>query len=140
MEVTFILPLVLLPGVALLIVSTSTRQGQLHDEIHRFIEKNSRRGENHLRQRARRFRDALIGLYLCVSIFALTSLVGVILEVLGLSSRWPIVVLTSLGCVCLLFAAYQLVRESFLSLESLEQDLELDNLIRPTQGENHDQR
>ena len=124
MEVTFILPLVLLPGVALLIVSTSTRYGQLHDEIHRFIEKPGRKGQHHLRQRARRFRDALVGLYLCVSIFALTSLVGVTLEVLSLSARWAIVTLTSLGCACLLFAAYQLVRESYLSLESLEEDLE----------------
>jgi hypothetical protein len=127
MEVTFILPLVLLPGVALLIVSTSTRCGQLHDEIHRFLEKGGGKGETHLRQRARRFRNALVALYLCVSIFALTSLLGVILEVMGLSSRWPIVVLTGLGCGCLLYAAYQLVRESYLSLEGLEEDLTADN-------------
>jgi threonine/homoserine/homoserine lactone efflux protein len=124
MEVTFILPLTLLPGVALLIVSTSTRYGQLHDEIHRFVQQpGQKQGQLHLRQRARHFRDALIGLYLCVSIFALTSLVGVTLEVLSLSSRWPIVILTSLGCISLFFAAYQLVRESFLSLEGLEEDL-----------------
>jgi len=33
MELSFILPLTLLPGVALLITSTAARLGQLHDEL-----------------------------------------------------------------------------------------------------------
>ena len=65
-------------------------------------------------------------------------IVGVTLEVLGLSSRWTIVALTSLGCLCLLYAAYQLVRESFLSLESIEGHLKQYRLAN--QGESYDKR
>jgi len=37
MELSFILPLTLLPGVALLITSTAARLGQLHDELRQRI-------------------------------------------------------------------------------------------------------
>jgi hypothetical protein len=138
MEVTFILPLLLLPGVGQIILSTTTRYGQLHEEIHRLVSMPEMAAEKHLWARSRRLRDALMGLYLCVCIFALTSLSGVTLEVLGLSSRWPIVALTSLGCLCLLYAAYQLVRESFLSLESIEGHLKQYRIAN--QGESYDKR
>lgn len=123
MEVTFILPLLLLPGVGQVIISATTRYSQLHEEIHRLVAMQELETEKHLWSRARRFRNALVSLYLCVCIFALTSLIGVTLEVLGVSSRVAIVALTGLGCLCLLYAAYQLVRESFLSLESIEGDI-----------------
>src|SRR5690242_3730001 len=105
MEVTFILPLLLLPGVGQIILSTTTRYGQLHEEIHRLMSMHEMEAEKHHWSRSRHFRDALVGLYLCVCIFALTSLIGVTLEVLGIPSRWAIVSLTSLGCLCLLYAA-----------------------------------
>ena len=123
-EITFILPLVLLPGVALLIVSTSTRVGQLHDEVHRAGDRHSAAGLMDMRRRARLFRNALVGLYSCVGIFALTSLIGVSLELLAHSPEWLIVGLTSLGCAALLYAACQLVIEALLSNAIIEQHIQ----------------
>jgi uncharacterized protein DUF2721 len=124
MEVTFILPLVLLPGVALLIVSTSARYGQLHDEVHRYADHHDdQRGSMMLKQ-ARLFRNALVGLYLCVTIFALCAIIGVILEASSISSRGVIVALTAAGCLCLFYAASQLVREAMISLQAIEAHLD----------------
>ena len=36
-ESVWLTPLILLPGVALLIISTSARYGQVHSEIHRLL-------------------------------------------------------------------------------------------------------
>lgn len=116
-EISAILPLLLLPGVALLIVSTSTRYANLHEEIHRLQDHPHEILGDHLQRRAYLFRNALVGLYLCVCVFALASLIGVILELLKFHPAWMIVALTSLGCIALLYAASQLVMESYLSLE-----------------------
>lgn len=69
-------PLVLLPGVALLVISTSTRYAQLHEEFHRLLvstEPTTVDLARHLLARARLFRNALIALYTSVCLFALGS-------------------------------------------------------------------
>lgn len=119
-EISYILPLVLLPGVALLIVSTATRYGQLHDELHRLMDQAEVQRLAHLRQRARRFHNAISGLYLCVVLFALGSFAGLTLELLGLPPEWLVAGVTGIGCLSLLYAASQLFRESLLSLEIIE--------------------
>lgn len=122
MEISFVLPLALLPGVALLIVSSAARYGQIHDEVHRLLD-DADANRDDLRRRAHYFRNALVALYLCVAFFALASLIGVLLEVLSIPSRAGVVALTSLGCLSLLYAAYQLIRETLLSLNIIEQHL-----------------
>jgi hypothetical protein len=123
MEVTFILPLILLPGVALLIVSTAARYGQLHDEVHRALDHAEAVERADLRQRARYFRDALVALYACVALFALASLSGVLFEVLDRGPRPAVIGLTSIGIMSLLYAAYALIREALLSLDIIERHL-----------------
>lgn len=123
MEITFVLPLALLPGVALLIVSTSARYDRLHDEIHLLAQQDNPDALTALHRRAYFFRNALAALYLCVAIFALTGLVGVMLELSGLRLPWLVVILTGAGCLCLLYAAAQLIRETLLSLDVIKRHL-----------------
>ena len=56
MEITFVVPLALLPGVALLIVSTSARYAALHDEVHRLIDRHDTDSMADVRRRARLFQ------------------------------------------------------------------------------------
>jgi len=125
----WVTPLLLLPGVALLVMSTSLRYNRLHDEVHALDELHAHGGgdeaanEQHLAcllQRGRHFRNALIALYLAVVCFALGALTG------GLLALWPrhgmlaILALSGVGIAAVLAAAVLLVRESLLSFEVLE--------------------
>jgi hypothetical protein len=109
-------PLVLLPGVALLVLSTSIRFGQLHEEIHQLGEQPSERlsqSAAHLLLRARLFRNALVSLYVSVSLLAAASLLGGIINVWWGQGKWVLLVLTALGVAGLLVAAVLLIRESW---------------------------
>ncbi len=71
---TWLTPLVLLPGVAMLIMSTSARYGQIHQEFHRLVSERSSRYDpdtKSLMHRATLFRNALVGLYASVTALAL---------------------------------------------------------------------
>lgn len=123
----FITPLLLLPGVALLIMSTMARYGQLHGEIHHLG------GDHHgdvlvrarrLLRRGRLFQSALESLYLAVAGLAAASGLGGAVELLGRSGAPFVFGLTCVAILCVLFAATQLFRESRLSLEILEIHLE----------------
>lgn len=72
-------PIIALPGIALLIISTSARYTRVPEELHHL---EAHRTGPHLRRLARTllgravlFRNALVGLYLCVTLFALAGVV-----------------------------------------------------------------
>ena len=70
-------PLLLLPGAAMLILSTSIRLNRLHDEVHHQIdEKHSHSNEtiDHLLMRSKYFRNALVLPYSSISIFAVAGI------------------------------------------------------------------
>ena len=72
-------PLILLPGVALLIASTSSRFGQIHAEFHHLIDHPDAHAmivARHLVERSALFRNALLALYLSVGLLALGSFAG----------------------------------------------------------------
>lgn len=118
----FLTPLFLLPGVGLLVMSTSARYGQLHAELHHLEAHEVPDRLQRCRRLLRRgllFRRALLGLYLAVSILTLTSLIGGVLSVLGFSASGVILVLTCVGIFAVVFATLQLVIESRLSAEVL---------------------
>ncbi len=101
-------------------MSTSVRYGQLHSEIHHVTGNNDDIPEktfNHLIYRGKMFRNALVSLYISVGFFALASLLGGITVFWAKLSFWLIISLTFLGISALLFAAYELIRESIYSLE-----------------------
>lgn len=113
-------PVLLMPGAALLIMSTSVRYARIHDELHHIGQHGDRpskaeRGKFLLR--ATLFRNALVGLYLSVALFSLAGLLG------GLTSPWEdlsrkvVLAVTFLGILALVVGAWFLVRESIASLE-----------------------
>ena len=116
-------PLILLPGVALLILSTSARYSRLHDEVDGIVSKGVRphSGMRVLIRRAQLFRNALILLYACVVLFSLGSLLGAIAESSGSVADWVVLSLVICGIVCLLLASVMLVYESSLSFRTIDQ-------------------
>lgn len=123
----WITPLLLMPGVALLILSTAVRYNRLHDEAHQIHDSDVRHADIHVATlvfRARRFRNALVGLYVSVSLLALAALSGVGF-VVGFTSGAPLAIgITGLSVVAILYASAQLIREAGRSLEVIESHFE----------------
>lgn len=115
-------PLILLPGVALLIVSTSARFGQLHTEFHRLLDHpdaHARILSQHLMKRSALFRDALLALYASVGLFAIGSLLGGVVNLWRPQSLWVVGTATMFGICCVAYAAVQLMRETLICLSVL---------------------
>ena len=119
-------PLLLLPGAALLILSTSSRFNRIHDEIHHLIDNHPEEAKQvlpHLLKRSTYFKNSLVLLYLSITLFAAAGLLG------GITSGWSelstiiTIVLTIIGILCLTFAAILLMKESILSLEIIKSHL-----------------
>lgn len=124
-------PLILLPGVALLIMSTSARFGQIQTEFHRLLDHpdaHARIIARDLLRRSSLFRDALVSLYASVAMFSFGSLLGGVVNLWRPESLWVVGGVTILGIGCVMYAAVQLVRESLLCLQVLrEHDDQLEN-------------
>jgi len=132
-EITWLLPLLLLPGVALLIMSTSIRYGQLHNEVHHLLDEMAEMQivvASHLRQRAKWFRNALTSLYLSVALFVIGSMLGALMDAMQLPSQTAVAIASIGGIVCLIYASIELIRESRLSLEIVE--IHLDMIVNET--------
>ncbi len=113
-------PLILLPGVALLIMSTSARFGQIHTEFHRLLDQPDARAKivaRHLLRRSALFRNALVALYSSVAFFTVGSLLGGVVNFWEPSSLWVVGGLTIVGIGCIVYAAVQLIRESLICLK-----------------------
>jgi len=127
MDNLWISPLLLLPGTALLILSTSVRFARIHEEIHHLLEnpgKEKAIRRSHLLRRATLFRNALVWLYLSVCCLAAAGLLG------GLTIFWPqtsfrlVTLFTIPGVLSMLAAAAILVRESVLSLDIIREHMQ----------------
>jgi hypothetical protein len=120
-------PLILLPGVALLIVSTSARYSEIHAEMHRLLHEGHPEHceaswvAGHLLERSRRFRNALVSLYAAVTLLAAAGLLGVATAGWQPLSAALVLGLTALGIGGVAAAAVELVRESLRSLQILEE-------------------
>lgn len=115
-------PLVLLPGVALLVLSTSTRYGQIHQEFHHLLAERGSDTDRHaedLWRRAVLFRNALVALYTSVASLALGSMLGALASLWLAESIWLVQGLTILGVLGLVYGAVELLRESVMSLHGL---------------------
>ena len=117
-------PLLLLPGVALLIMSTSARFGQLHNEIHR--EEASSKAMATLFLRAKLFCKALVCLYISVAVFAVSSLVGGMFTYLGKEGDGAGVLIfgTCLGVLALVAASLTLLMESVKALDIIRDHMD----------------
>jgi hypothetical protein len=117
-------PLVLLPGVALLTVSTAHRFGQIQSEFHRLLahpDSHAQIVSRSLVARARLYRDALASLYASVGLFALGSLLGGVVNLWRPEALWVVGGLTIAGIAAIVFSAIQLLRESLVSLQVVEE-------------------
>lgn len=114
-------PLLLLPGVALLIQSTQTRFGQLHSELHRLLEHAMDRSDPaRLLRRGRLLRDALMCLYGAVVLLCASAFVAAVGCAVTWNGAWPVVWGVGGAVVLVLVAAVQLVRESRLLVVILD--------------------
>ena len=113
-------PIILLPGVALLTVSTANRSGQIQAEFHRLLDHPDSHAKivaRSLLLRARLYRDALASLYASVGLFTLGSLLGGVVNLWRPESLWLVGGLTIAGIAAIVFSAVQLLRESLISLQ-----------------------
>jgi len=119
----WIMPLLLLPGVALLIVSTAARFGQTQDEIHYLLdhkERHAKIAERKLVQRASYYRNALAGFYIGVVFFTLGSLLGGLADTILPKALWIVDILSIAGITAVVFGAVTLVWEATLSLRVIK--------------------
>jgi hypothetical protein len=107
-------PLLLIPGVGLLVLSTSTRFGQLLQELHQQKSEGHSDAMKHLIKRAHLLHTALVSFYVSVAVLAFSSLLGTIADRWFESMVWIPQTITFLGVALILFAAIQLIRESKL--------------------------
>lgn len=126
-EASWLTPLLLIPGIAILIASTATRYSEVHAEIHRLLHETSGAAKacaQHELKRSRCFRNALFCLYLSVGFFTLACLVGGILHTWSRASTIVEVILTIPGVLCALYAALQLAKEALISSETIQGHVE----------------
>ena len=133
-------PIILLPGVALLTVSTANRFAQIQAEFHRLLDHPDSHATivaRSLMVRARLYRDALASLYLSVGLFSLGSLLGGVINLWRPGSLWVVGGLTIAGIAAIVFSAVQLLRESLISLHVMqEQHLVLSEALE-SRGRDH---
>ena len=119
-----LIPLTYIPGVALLIMSTSQRYTAVNTTIHDFSDEECRVKSDRVKQELRRahlFRNSLIGLYLSVIFFSLGSLIAFLANSWGLeTSKTVLEIATVLGVACIVFSVTKLAVESILSLDIIK--------------------
>lgn len=115
-------PLLLIPAVGLLVLSTSTRFGQLHEEYRRHRGEHDSLALKHLCKRAGLMHSALVSFYTSVAVLAFASLLGTLSDRWFKSLTWIPQAMTLLGVVLILFSAIQLIRESRLLMTVILDD------------------
>ena len=118
----WVTPLLLMPGVGLLVMSTQARYGLLHAELHRLIEHHP--SDDTLARtlilRGRLFRNALVCLYGACAVFGLGALLGGVAEQNHVMAERVALPLTLVGTLLLVAASAILVWEASLSFKILE--------------------
>jgi hypothetical protein len=121
------MPLLLLPGIGILLGVAATRHSTFQTEIHHLMEAPEHLSVKilaHLRSRARYFRNAMIALHLSAITFAIGSLVGGLLEFTTMNGDLPVTIFTSIGIAASVFGMMELIREAMLSQEVIVDHLD----------------
>lgn len=121
-EIIWITPLLMLPGIATLIISTANRYSTLHDEIHRWLDNPQDAvsvGQAHLVERAVHFRNALVAQYISVFVFICASLFGFALDILNINGEALVLFVLFVGILVIGYSALELIRESRFSLAAI---------------------
>lgn len=99
-----LIPLTYIPGVALLIMSTSQRYTNVNNTIHEFSEEECRIRTERVKQELRRahlFRNSLLALYLSVAFFSLGSLVAFLVNSWGITTSTKVLEIATVINYCL---------------------------------------
>jgi len=119
-----LIPLTYIPGIALLIISTSSRYIHLSDNISRYTPEQCRVQAEKVKQELRRahlFRNSLIGFYLSIVFFSLGSLVAFLTNSWGIETSKTILETASIiGVGLIVFSVISLSYESILTLNILK--------------------
>ena len=119
-----LIPLTYIPGVALLIMSTSQRFINVNNTIHGFSDEECRIQTERVKQELRRahlFRNSLLALYLSVAFFSLGSLVAFLTSSWGITTSTTVLeIATVLGVVCIVFSVSKLAVESILTFDIIK--------------------
>lgn len=122
-ELVWLTPLLMLPGIATLIISTASRYATLHDEIHRWLDNSHERtliAQAHLVSRAVHFRNALVAQYVSIFIMICASLIGFVLDMLDVAGDGVVLVVLTAGVAAVGYGAFELIRESRFSLAAIK--------------------
>ena len=126
-----LIPLTYIPGVALLIMSTSQRYINLDGIIKSHSPEECRAEADKVRQELRRahlFRNSLIGFYLSVVFFSLGSLVAFLTNSFGINTSEHILEAASvIGVGLIVFSVICLSWESILTLNILKKHASIDD-------------
>lgn len=124
MALELLIPLTYIPGVALLIMSTSQRYSYVNSTIHEFSDEECRIQTERVKQEIRRahlFRNSLLALYLSVAFFSLGSLVAFLVNAWGVTTSTTVLeIATVIGVGCIVFSVSTLAAESILSLDIIK--------------------
>ncbi len=119
-----LIPLTYIPGVALLIMSTSQRFINVNNAIHEFSDEECRIQTERVKQELRRahlFRNSLLALYLSVAFFSLGSLVAFLVNAWGITTSTTVLeIATVVGVFCIVSSVSMLAMESILSLDIIK--------------------
>ena len=119
-----LIPLTYIPGVALLIMSTSQRYTDVNSMIHEFSKEECIVKTERVKQELRRahlFRNSLLALYLSVVFFSLGSLIAFLVNSWGITTSTVVLeIATVLGVICIVFAVAKLALESILTFDIIK--------------------
>ena len=121
--VSWVTPLLILPAVGLLLVSTSARYEAIHTEIHHLLDDSSDEAPGcaaHVLQRARILRVAMLSLYTSASLLSASGLLAALTVWLTDAVHWTSWALLVAGVSCVVVSAVALTREAAVSLSVIE--------------------
>jgi hypothetical protein len=117
---SWVTPLLVLPGVGLLLVSTSARYEAIHVEIHALLAEGDEQAAScasHVVRRGGLFRNAMVALYLSAAGFGTAGLVGGVSHLLSGGVHVAAWLLSLAALLCFVYATLQLVREAAVSMQ-----------------------
>ena len=123
----WLIPLTLIPGIAILIVSTSLRNNQARSEILKLIaeKKDSGRKSRTIDNLKRQlyFRNAFISFYISIVLLVLASILGTLPNTIT-NLNLLTMILICLAALCLVYASIQLISESLIATRVIKESVE----------------
>ncbi len=120
----WVAPLLLIPGVGLLVLSTAARFGQLHEELHGQQKERHSRAIQYLSRRAHLLHSALVSFHVSIAVLSFSSLLGTLLNRWFETLNWIPEGMTFIGVAAITYAAIQLIRDSRLLFTIFLDDVE----------------